>query len=68
MKKIFTLISLVTLTGLSTQAQVECNGTRYRTYNLFPNLEETVDITYGANTGVSGGNQVLKFDIYEPCW
>jgi len=66
MKKIFTLISLVTLTGLSSQAQVECNGTRYRTYNLFPNLEETANITYGANTAVSGGNQILKFDIYEP--
>jgi para-nitrobenzyl esterase len=66
MKRTFTIISLCLLTSAGLMAQTECDGTRYRTQNLFPNVTVTSAVTYGANTGVSGGNQVLRLDVYAP--
>lgn len=66
MKRIFTLISIGLFTTATVLAQSECDGTRYRTQNVFPNVTVTSAVTYGANAGVSGGNQVLRLDIYTP--
>lgn len=46
-------------------AQVDCSNGRY-TSELFPNVTVTSDVQYGSATNVSGQNQQLRLDIYEP--
>lgn len=66
MKTIFTLASCALLSVGTLLAQIDCDGTRYRTENLFSDVEVTSGITFGANTAVGGGNQVLRLDVYQP--
>jgi len=44
----------------------ECANGRYSTANLFPDVTVTSAVQFGSNTGVSGGNQILRMDVYEP--
>ncbi|HRD51298.1 MAG TPA: hypothetical protein PKY96_01485, partial [Flavobacteriales bacterium] len=44
----------------------ECANGRYATANFFPNVTVTSGVVFGSNTGVSGGNQTLRMDVYEP--
>lgn len=67
MKKIFTLFSVIALTAVGAMAQTECDGVRYRTNNLFPNVTVTSNVDYGSNTAVGSSNStVLKLDVYTP--
>ena len=43
----------------------ECGTGRYTDLNFFVETTMTT-VDYGANTGVSGGNQVLRMDVYQP--
>lgn len=69
MKRPITLLLLLTATACALQvdAQTECNGTRYRTYDLFSDVDVTNGVIFGSNTAVGGGgNQTLRLDVYEP--
>jgi acetyl esterase/lipase len=44
----------------------ECANGRYSTANLFPDVTVTSAVVFGSNTGVSGSNQTLRMDVYEP--
>jgi para-nitrobenzyl esterase len=44
----------------------ECANGRYTDPAHFPDVTVTTAVPFGANTGVSGGNQVLRMDVYEP--
>ncbi|MFZ1691766.1 MAG: carboxylesterase family protein [Flavobacteriales bacterium] len=44
----------------------ECADGRYATANFFPNVTVTNAVVFGSNTGVSGGTQTLRMDVYEP--
>lgn len=44
----------------------ECANGRYVDPAHFPNVTVTTGVEFGANTGVSGSNQVLRMDVYEP--
>jgi len=67
MKKIFTLLSLFAFGSAATMAQTECDGVRYRTYNLFPSVDVTSNVTFGSNIAVGGGgNTQLRLDVYQP--
>ncbi len=44
----------------------ECIDGRYTDPTLFPNVTVTSAVVFGSNTGVSGGTQTLRMDIYEP--
>ena len=65
MNKIFTLISLCLISATSIQAQ-DCDGTRYRTYDLFPDVDVTSGVQFGSNVAVGGGNTALRMDVYAP--
>jgi poly(3-hydroxybutyrate) depolymerase len=49
----------------STTAQ-ECAAGRYVTPGYFADVEVTSGVIFGSNTGVSGGNQTLRMDVYQP--
>lgn len=66
MRRIFTMLAFGLFASPFSMAQEDCDGTRYRTYDLFSGVDVTTGITYGANTAVSGGNQVLRLDVYRP--
>lgn len=66
MKRTFTLLTCALLTGTSVLAQSECDGVRYRTPGLFPDVDVTSGIVFGSNTALGGGNQTLRLDVYEP--
>lgn len=44
----------------------ECANGRYTDPAHFPDVTVTTAIEFGANTGVSGSNQILRMDVYEP--
>lgn len=46
-------------------AQFNCSGGRF-IEEVFPNFTLTSDITYGSAANVTGANQSLQLDIYEP--
>lgn len=56
---------LFCLFTVSLSAQ-ECVNGRYFTANLFPDVTVTSGVQFGSNTGVSGSNQILRMDVYEP--
>ncbi|MCF8258081.1 MAG: T9SS type A sorting domain-containing protein [Flavobacteriales bacterium] len=66
MNRIFTLVSLAVLSAATLMAQNECDGVRYRTQNLFPDVTVTSAVTYGSNAALGGGNATLRLDVYEP--
>ena len=49
----------------SLSAQFNCSGGRF-IEEVFPNFTLTSDITYGSAENVTGANQSLQLDIYEP--
>ncbi|MEO8147005.1 MAG: T9SS type A sorting domain-containing protein [Bacteroidia bacterium] len=67
MKKIITLLFLLLTVTLYVKAQTYIDTTGGRYWNeIFSNVTVTSNITYGQNTTVSGTNQVLKLDVYQP--
>lgn len=60
-----TLFSLCLSLPLLAGAQ-DCSNGRYTDPDHFPNVTVTTAIEFGSNTGVSGGNQILRMDVYEP--
>jgi len=66
MKKIFTLLSFGLIASSTLLAQSDCDGTRYRTLDLFPDVDVTTGITFGSNAALGGGNATLRLDVYEP--
>lgn len=66
MKKIFTLITCLSLIASLGMAQSECDGTRYVDYNAFSSVDITSAVTFGNNNAVGGGPVDLKMDVYEP--
>ena len=56
-------LALITTTASFGQ---ECANGRYSTANLFPDVTVTSAVVFGSNTGVSGSNQILRMDVYEP--
>lgn len=52
--------------AFSSQAQSDCDGTRYRMINAFDSFNVTTDVVYGNATNATGLNQDLFVDIYEP--
>ena len=63
MKKTFTLFSL--LLTLTSWSQNPCANGRYAS-DVFQNVTTTSNITFGSNASWSGGNTVLKLDVYQP--
>ncbi|MCB0771069.1 MAG: T9SS type A sorting domain-containing protein [Flavobacteriales bacterium] len=63
MKQLYTVAAIL-VTCLTLQAQ-ECDQGRYTT-ELFTDVTVTSAVVYGSNTGVAGGNQTLRMDVYEP--
>lgn len=66
MKKLFTTLSVGLLLSSSLLAQSDCDGVRYRTLNLFSDVDVTTGITYGSNAALGGGNSTLRLDVYRP--
>ncbi len=66
MKRSFTLLAYALMAVTSALAQSECDGVRYRTPGLFPDVDVTSGITFGSNTALGGGNQTLRLDVYQP--
>jgi len=66
MKRIFTLVSCCIISSATVMAQSECDGTRYRTPDLFSDVDVTSAVTFGSNAGLGGGNTTLRLDVYEP--
>lgn len=64
MKHLYTLAAVLAA-SLPIQAQ-ECGTGRYNEVDFFPDVTVTTGVQFGSNTGVSGGTQVLRMDIYEP--
>ncbi len=44
----------------------ECGTGRYTDPLFFAEVNVTQAVTFGSNTGVGGGNQTLRMDVYEP--
>ncbi len=44
----------------------ECANGRYLDPAHFPDVTVTTAVPFGSNTGVSGSNQILRMDVYEP--
>ncbi len=63
MKQLYTALALLTSSTLLAQ---DCSTGRYVAANLFPNVTVTSAVVYGSNTGVSGGTQTLRMDVYQP--
>jgi poly(3-hydroxybutyrate) depolymerase len=61
--KIFTLLVGSALFAGTLKAQ--CAGGLYAS-DLFTTVNVTSDVVYGANTSVSGANEILKLDVYRP--
>ncbi len=59
-------VCLSLFAGVNIQAQSDCAGGRYVTYDLFPNVSVTSDIVFGENIGVNGSQEILELDVYEP--
>lgn len=67
MKKIITLSLLLLTVTLYVNGQTYIDTTGGRYWNeIFSNVTVTSNITFGQNTTVSGNNQILKLNIYEP--
>jgi para-nitrobenzyl esterase len=66
MRRPFTLALFGTLCALTAFAQSECDGVRYRTPNLFPDVTVTNGIEFGSNLGLNGSQQTLRMDVYQP--
>lgn len=64
MKQLYSLVAVLAAT-VSLQAQ-ECGSGRYTIPNYFNDVTVTTGVQFGSNTGVSGGTQTLRMDIYEP--
>ncbi len=64
MKQLYSLVALLAVT-VSLQAQ-ECGSGRYTIPNYFNDVTVTTGVQFGSNTGVSGGAQTLRMDVYEP--
>jgi para-nitrobenzyl esterase len=64
MKRSSILLALLFL-QLGLLAQIPCGGGRYRT-QIFSSATLTSDITYGSNINLSGAQQSLELDVYEP--
>ncbi len=47
------------------QTQIDCGALRYD-QEIFPAVDATNDVTYGANINSGGTNEVLTMDIYQP--
>src|SRR5688572_15035543 len=43
----------------------DCGGGRYSSM-IFSDVTVTSAVVYGSNTGVGGGAQTLRMDVYEP--
>lgn len=65
MKHIYSFIFLVTFLCTKLIGQIDCSNGRY-TSEVFPQVTVTSDVVYGAAVNVSGQNQQLRLDIYEP--
>jgi acetyl esterase/lipase len=65
MKHLFTVIFFAFLFSFSALAQIDCSNGRY-TSEIFPNVIVNSDILYGSAVNVSGQNQDLRLDIYQP--
>ena len=63
MKPVYTAL-FCTVMALSGSAQ-ECGSGRYSTL-VFADVTVTSGVVFGSNTGVSGGTQTLRMDVYEP--
>ncbi|MBK7383209.1 MAG: carboxylesterase family protein [Flavobacteriales bacterium] len=63
--KHFSALSFLALFSITAHAQ-ECADGRYIDANHFGAVTITSAVTFGANTAVAGGNQILKMDVYEP--
>jgi hypothetical protein len=63
MKQLYTAFAIL-VTGLALQAQ-DCGTGRYTT-ELFTDVTITSAVVFGSNTGVAGGSQTLRMDVYEP--
>lgn len=57
-----TLLCVVLADPASAQ---ECSGGRYNSL-VFTDVTVTSAVVYGSNTGVGGGTQTLRLDVYEP--
>jgi len=66
MRKNLYLALAIISAPLATLGQADCTGGRFSNYAFAPDVTRTQAITFGSNTAVSGGNQVLKLDVYEP--
>jgi acetyl esterase/lipase len=44
----------------------DCATGRYVNPNVFSNVTVTQGVVFGSNIGVSGGNQTLRMDVYQP--
>ncbi|MCH2021084.1 MAG: T9SS type A sorting domain-containing protein [Saprospiraceae bacterium] len=63
---IFTLIQFLCLTvGIWAQQHSTCDGSRYVT-SVFTSVDVTQGVLYGNNNTISGTNQDLFMDVYEP--
>ncbi|MFN3876396.1 MAG: alpha/beta hydrolase, partial [Flavobacteriales bacterium] len=63
MKHIAALILLMTSAPMLAQ---ECLGGRYFTPEYFAQATVTEGVVFGSNTGVNGGTQTLRMDVYQP--
>ncbi|MFZ1331394.1 MAG: T9SS type A sorting domain-containing protein [Flavobacteriales bacterium] len=57
--------ALVLVASPSLLVAQECDSGRYTDLDFFAETSMTT-VDYGANTAVSGGNQVLRMDVYQP--
>lgn len=63
MKQLSALCLMLTLAPALAQ---ECPEGRYVTPNYFEQVSVTQGVVFGSNTGVNGGTQTLRMDVYEP--
>lgn len=66
MKRSLPLLSLLVLFAWSPGLAQDCGNGRYTDQATFPNVTVTSAVVFGSNTGVSGGTQTLRMDVYEP--
>ena len=58
--------SIALFSSFSIQAQMECDGERYRYNTAFSDVQVTYDVPYGNAINATGFSQALVVDIYEP--
>lgn len=63
MRYLYLLASLFMVHALQGQ---DCGNGRYFDRDFFSDVTVTTGVEFGSNTAVSGGNQVLRMDIYQP--